>query len=326
MAPSLQALLEGILDYAGLFPPAGLTLEETFGNFIQYRGEAEAWMLGRLVCPAARLRDVTPMIQAGSSLWSNLARLFGADAPLPFTVLGRGGRTVKEFLENLLIDLEALLSFRQTLGGRVAVDAFEVKLPEELLGGDKPQELRAVIHGPDYVLEKDGKRTITTFYEAPMGDAGLGLLPALLTALAEDGQKRKGVKFRCGGNDPVPSASELAQRIARSSAAGVPFKFTAGLHHPLRHVAGKPPQPQHGFINVFAASAFACTLGLDAAAVEPILTDEDASHFQFDADGLRWQDHSITTAQIRTARQRVASFGSCSFDEPREDLHRLGWL
>lgn len=325
MAASLHALLDGVIDYAGLFPPAGLILEEAFANFVRYRGEQEAWMLGRFVCPAARLRDVAPMIQDGGSVWANVARLFRAD-PLPFTVLGRGARTVKEFLENLLVDLEALLSFRQEMGRKVAVDAFEVKLPEELLGGDKTQELRAVVHGPDYLLEIEGQRLVTTFYEAPMGEAGLTLLPALLSALAEDGPKRKGVKFRCGGNDPTPSAAELATRIAAAQAAGVPFKFTAGLHHPLRHSAGKPPAPQHGFINVFAASVLACALQLDAPLVEKILTDEEADHFQFDAAGLRWQDLAVTTAQIERARERAVSFGSCSFDEPREDLHRLGWL
>jgi len=61
--------------------------------------------------------------------------------------------------------------------------------------------------------------------------------------------------------------------------------------------------------------------------VRLIVEDEDAGHFLFDDEGFRWKDLRATTAEIVAARQHaVISFGSCSFDEPRDDLRNLGLL
>jgi hypothetical protein len=82
----------------------------------------------------------------------------------------------------------------------------------------------------------------------------------------------------------------------------------------------------HGFINVFVAGVLANAYKLDEAKLVQILSDEDSDSFRFSDDGLRYKDLAATIDQIRAARQRVISFGSCSFDEPREDLRLLGWL
>src|ERR671939_21225 len=81
MSASLHALLAGAVDYAGLFPPAGLPLEQAVGDYARYRREPEAWMLGRFVCPAARLAELAPFHD----------ELFRGDEPFLFSALGRGG-------------------------------------------------------------------------------------------------------------------------------------------------------------------------------------------------------------------------------------------
>ena len=54
---------------------------------------------------------------------------------------------------------------------------------------------------------------------------------------------------------------------------------------------------------------------------------DDPSHFLFHDGGMSWGALSATVEQIRQARQSsMISFGSCSFDEPRDDLRALGWL
>jgi hypothetical protein len=58
MSPSLRELLNGIIDYAGLFPPANLPLDEAVRNYARYRTEPESWMLARFVCPARRLAEL----------------------------------------------------------------------------------------------------------------------------------------------------------------------------------------------------------------------------------------------------------------------------
>ena len=58
MTASIRALLEGLIDYAGVFPPATLPVAEAARNFARYRGGADAWMLARFVFPARRLAEL----------------------------------------------------------------------------------------------------------------------------------------------------------------------------------------------------------------------------------------------------------------------------
>ncbi|MEO7458230.1 MAG: hypothetical protein ABIY52_18365, partial [Gemmatimonadaceae bacterium] len=62
---ALRALLAGLIDYAGLFPPAALPLPEVARNYAAYRSSADAWALGRLVLPAARLAELAPLVAPG---------------------------------------------------------------------------------------------------------------------------------------------------------------------------------------------------------------------------------------------------------------------
>ena len=58
IAASLRALLEGLVDYAGLFPPAALSMQDAVRNYARYREEEYAWALGRFVVPADRVAEV----------------------------------------------------------------------------------------------------------------------------------------------------------------------------------------------------------------------------------------------------------------------------
>jgi hypothetical protein len=83
----------------------------------------------------------------------------------------------------------------------------------------------------------------------------------------------------------------------------------------------------HGFLNVFVAGVLAHARGVGEDTLREILVDERAENFAFDDDKLRWKDYTASLAEIERARvQLVKSFGSCSFDEPREDLRNLGLL
>ena len=52
-AASLRALLADAIDYAGLFPPASLTLEPALRNHAEYVRLPDAWMLGTFILPVA---------------------------------------------------------------------------------------------------------------------------------------------------------------------------------------------------------------------------------------------------------------------------------
>ena len=59
VAPSaaLRTLVAGVVDYAGLFPPAGLDMPAAVRHYAECRVGDDAWMLGRFVVQAARLDE-----------------------------------------------------------------------------------------------------------------------------------------------------------------------------------------------------------------------------------------------------------------------------
>jgi hypothetical protein len=141
-------------------------------------------------------------------------------------------------------------------------------------------------------------------------------------------------KIRTGGLTPdaIPSTAMLTTFLCEATTRRLPFKATAGLHHPLRaqhrltYAADSPSAVMHGFLNVFIAAAFAWH-GMEPAAVQDILEESRPDAFEFLTDELRWNGRSLTTAQIESARRDFAhSFGSCSFEEPISALRELGLL
>jgi len=135
-------------------------------------------------------------------------------------------------------------------------------------------------------------------------------------------------KIRTGGITPeaIPHPDRVATFIHVCAMHAVPFKATAGLHHPLRCVraltydADSPRATMHGFINVFMAAAF-------PHQAERILVEEDPHAFRFEDDAAWWRDHAVTTEHLAAVRREFAiSFGSCSFEEPVAELKELGWL
>jgi hypothetical protein len=141
-------------------------------------------------------------------------------------------------------------------------------------------------------------------------------------------------KVRTGGLTPdaIPSPEAIADFLHRAAQLRLPFKATAGLHHPVRslrpltYAPDSPRAVMHGFLNVFVAAAFAWH-NAERDLLVDVLTEEDPRAFEFAGDELRWRGNRLTTAQIEKARRYFAhSFGSCSFEEPIADLRELGFL
>jgi len=323
MYASLRALLTGILDYAGLFPPAKLPLDQSIRNYARYRTEPEAWMLGRFICPAERLAELTPFVE----------ELFVSGPELAVSALGRGGSTRDRFHAGLKADLRDINLFRERHGSRVRVDVLETKLPPDGLPPVVPnRETRQLLDQAIHAV--DQATCLMLFVEVPGGPHWVESVTETLAVLdalnAERGlhtpsAHATGFKVRCGGVETAafPSADQLALALT----AGLPLKATAGLHHPFPHFDAQIGVRMYGFVNVFTAGILADILHLRPDAAEAILSDDQPSHFVFDDDGFRWRDWHVTTDEIRSARrQAILSFGSCSFDEPRDDLRALGWL
>jgi hypothetical protein len=322
--PSLQTLLGTILDYAGLFPPADLSLAQAVHNYADYREEPEAWMLSRFVLPVRRLPDLTPF-----------QGLFAGDDPYRFSVLGTGGNAPDAFLDAFARDLEVIDTFDEEYGGRAQVDVMEVPLPASLVSSTQA-DLESFFESVDRRLVQAGTAKLDFFFEVPLRRDTVGGLSPLCAAVAEHNSQQAlparsevGLKMRCGGADPgdVPSVEHAAQLITACRDAGVSFKATAGLHHPLRHYDDGLDTEMHGFLNVFGAAVLAAEHQLDPDDVQTILSEETSNNFRFEKSTFSWRDLSASLDDIRHARETLAlSFGSCSFEEPIDHLRDLELL
>jgi hypothetical protein len=108
--------------------------------------------------------------------------------------------------------------------------------------------------------------------------------------------------------------------------AGVAFKATAGLHHPLRAVnrltydAGGPTGLMFGYLNVFLAAVFLAQ-GMPDADAARLLDEREAPALTFDDDRISWNGFTVNASHVRQVREHVAvAFGSCSFREPVDEL------
>lgn len=294
-----------ILDYAGMYPPANLPLQEAFNNFIAYQTDPHAWMLSRFVVPAKRLSELPAF-----------------DEKISFTTLGRGGKDMEEFLANIHLDIADICAFAD-VHPKANVDMYEVALPASSLT-DKFSANEIVTRAAE-ALNKNG---ITVFFESPFGEGWEGRTEKLLRALRKVKDKHVGFKLRTGGvtAEAFPSPEQIAQTIIQTREAGVPMKCTAGLHHPIRHFNSSVNTKMHGFLNVFGAGVLAFANGISQAEIQSILEDEQAENFVFDENGFAWKGLRVASLEIQRARLFATSFGSCSFDEPKEDLQSLKYL
>jgi hypothetical protein len=98
------------------------------------------------------------------------------------------------------------------------------------------------------------------------------------------------------------------------------------LHHPLRMFRDEVQTKMHGFLNVLGAAVLAAEYKWDSRQTALMLEDENADSFSFTDEFFAWREWKIDVKRLRDRRKFVTSFGSCSFDEPREDLRALGLL
>jgi hypothetical protein len=295
-----RALLEGSIDYAGLFPPAALDLGSAVREFATYLESEQSWALGRLVIPVGRLAELETV--AG-------ALMPRRPSPHPWRLTALAGldtagdaRAVGEF------------NCRHSADGAPAasVDAIEAKADTvgavDRLLGSVPEHLQAYV-------------------EVPIGQDPT----PLVEEIAHHGGR---AKVRTGGitTAAFPATADLARFIRVCAESQVAFKATAGLHHPLRgdyrltYASDSAQGRMFGFLNVFLAAAYARS-GLGEADLVALLEETSSGAFEVTADAIAWRCQRLDLGAIRRARaQVVISFGSCSFTEPVGELAALGLI
>lgn len=321
MNAALRSLMTGAIDYAGMFPPAKLPMDEAVREFLQIHRSPEAWMLGSFVVPASRLDEL--------AAWADeLTADAGSDAELQFALLGSGSDGAQECVVQLEEDLQHVSRFVDGALHSPCGLSLELPLPTDLataaISAEGVFDFFEAIQHP---LKETGTLFDAVFVEVPAMDDADAVRRSLIAALAS--VPDRGFKLRTGGltADAFPTVDQLAAVVHACSVHGCRWKATAGLHHPLRRPDAQLGATMHGFLNVLFAAVLADVHRLEEPAIAEILADEDPASFRLGDEGIRWRDFAATVPQIDATRSRTfQSFGSCSFDEPRDDLRKLGWL
>ncbi|WP_348263777.1 hypothetical protein P8935_04260 [Telmatobacter sp. DSM 110680] len=282
---AVQTLLAGLFDYAGLYPPASLSLQAAANNYLEYRRGQHSSALGRFILNMDRLDEFRSV----------------------------AGDSMKDFKLSVIASEDAdWASLSAQLRSGLPIDAVEVKC------GDAHRIER---------ISNEIPRGLETYFEVPMGACARPALMAIRAAGAR-------AKLRMGGVVPaaIPSVIDVVETLKTLAELRIPFKATAGLHHPFRSTQPLTYQPQcptavtHGFMNLYGAS----TLSHFGASIDEtvlMLAEEVSSTWSVGEDSMSWRDRSWTTEQIAMVRQTFfISIGSCSFEEPIRDLQSLGWL
>jgi hypothetical protein len=299
---ALAPLLRQLIDYAGLFPPASLSMAQSLANYATYSRSEWNWILGRFIVPMGRLEEFEE-----------------AFAELPFSSdeIGSIQCRLSVLVGNEIArDIARISEFNGRMasissGRMAAIETVEVKIgsPAEV------PRLSAIIPSE-----------LETYFELPLSNGRDCIL-----AIADCARR---AKIRTGGEtaDKFPTSDSVIEFIRLCAAANVPFKATAGLHHPIRSAhrftydPESPSGMMHGFLNLFLAAAF-LRAGMETKLAVQLFEEESARNFKFDFDGITWREHRLNPSEIAAARASFAvSFGSCSFSEPIDDLRSLHFL
>lgn len=297
MPRSLSALLEGVIDYAGLYPPAELQLAAAISNFAGYKTGPKRWLVSRFVSPFSKLVEIEAYRET----------ILASSRPNRFTVVGVGTGA----------ELQELRRFNDENSGDLIADAVELKVPADLISAGGV--------GESLDSRREEFAGLETYAELHFQGAWESFIPRSIKEFAETRFAR--VKVRTGGTvaSAFPSAAQLALVISECATHKLPLKATAGLHHPFRKTDSATGFRMHGFVNFLVASVFAWVGTANLEKVSEILLDECSASFRFGEDCLEWRDLSASLAQIQEARRFAVSFGSCSVDEPLDDLAMLGY-
>jgi hypothetical protein len=299
---SLRALLTQSIDYAGMFPPCSLALEPALQNHAQYVRSPDAWMLNTFVLPVAQF-------DAAKELLSPFDPLH----PLRVAALGPKTADAEAFLEALEKADTAIRSLSSNVD-LISISHLEMFLPHDV-GLPLLEEARSIVGD------------LPVFWETPPDRAEQTI--ALLAEYNSDADLATfGYKLRTGGvtADAFPTSAQIARALVAPATHQLPIKFTAGLHHPIRQFRDEVKTKMHGFLNVLGAAILAAEHRWDAHQTSIMLDDEDSASFSFTENFFAWREWTISIERLQYRRKFVASFGSCSFDEPRDDLRALKLL
>lgn len=286
-------------------------------------------MLSKFVVGTGLLRDLITLIDAEPE----------SPSPFKITLVGAASNDLDSFKKVIDNTVSAIKNALASTEKKIRVSTLEIKVPLACLKEENSSDLQAAIKYAVQSMAKSETLPYQIFFEVPGFEFDIDNAKVLIKGIhthnewLESNEKENycfsGFKIRCGGVEAFqfPPSDYLAEAITFSRENAVPLKFTAGLHHPVRHFNDSVQTKMHGFLNVFGASLLSYSKKLSATELLEILNDENASNFSFDETEFSWKGQSVSFEELHMLRDlSVTSFGSCSFDEPVEDLQKLNLI
>lgn len=284
---AIHAMLHGIFDYAGLFPPARLPMADAAAAFHRHLHGPEAWLLGRFIVPARHLETfqahALPLVDDGE--------------PWRLSVLIADWGQEREIVE----------AFGRRYAGQLQVESVECLLAEAPKASPGLPLIYAEVQ-PGDDLEINATLLKDQQFQGKLRCGGL-MASAFPSSQAV-----------------VAFLSAFAkQHIALKATAGLHHMYPAT--RPAEQATDAARVPMHGFVNLCLAACLLYQDPEWKPLATQLLGDGDASHFELREQSIVWCQHEFSQAVLRDSRAALFhSIGSCSLDQPLAELQDAGWL
>lgn len=298
----LAILTDHLIDYAGLFPPASLSMTDAVAAYASARQGEHAALLGRFVVPASRLEELAVALLGFAQQWHTEHEAPQQRKPWKLSVLIGMQRSH---------DLALVQDFNQHYAMLAQVDSLELKASssDEILS--LPRLLPADLQRLAVYVEIDVQQSVAESVTA-LRNAGLY------------------AKIRTGGitSEAFPGPQQVMAFLRACIEQQLAFKATAGLHHllcgeyALSYTPDSKQATMFGFLNLLLATAIMQSeLGSHHDKALELLLAREPGNLQLLPDRLCWQGVCLTAADLQSMRTHALhSFGSCSFHEPCAEL------
>ena len=250
---SAAALLRGAVDYAGLFPPAGLSMAEALREYAAAAADADAWMLARFVVPASRLVELRAQARG--------------DRPLPLSVIVTDGSEPER---------AAVADLATHASPAIVVDAIECK-PTGIQSLDW---LAQAFGGVDVYVEIDPSSDVDTWF-ARLAERGLRAKIRTGGTVA--------TAFPAPSAVIAFMAAALRARVPFKATAGLHHAIRGSYRLTYQPDSGEAVM--YGYLNVLLAAA-TLRAGHSLETAERVLTDSDAASLRFEPGMVRWRNRS----------------------------------
>lgn len=231
MSVQERELLAGAIDYAGLFPPAGLDMETAVANYRRYRAGEDGWALGRFVCPVGRLTEFAVARGHGGGVW-----------PIAAVCTGEPHE-----------EASAIARFNQDYFGRSRVEAVEAKTPD----GAAVRVRAAASQGLQVFCELE-----------PAAPEFRTTADAVHTAGARAKLRTGGVVAAAiPSPDAVATFLVTCRSLGLAFKATAGLHHASRGRYPLTYAADAPEAIMHGFVNLALASTALAAGGSPAEAI-----------------------------------------------------------